>query len=78
LVQNSLSYSHIFFLGSYLIEKEEKGKNLFFFPFLFNVNKKRSNFKMKTEETERIGKIWFEDMWSTPNLNAADEIIDVD
>ncbi len=33
---------------------------------------------MKTEETERIGKIWFEDMWSTPNLNAADEIIDVD
>ena len=31
---------------------------------------------MKIEESERIGKIWFEDMWSIPNLNVADEIID--
>ena len=30
---------------------------------------------MKIEETEQIGKIWFEDMWSTPNFNVADDII---
>jgi predicted ester cyclase len=33
---------------------------------------------MKIEETERVGKIWFEDMWSTPNLKVADEFVDDD
>ncbi len=31
---------------------------------------------MKIEETERIGKIWFEDMWSKPDFEIADRIID--
>ena len=31
---------------------------------------------MKIEETEKIGKLFFEEMWSKPNLAIADEIID--
>ncbi|MFX0138495.1 MAG: ester cyclase [Candidatus Hodarchaeota archaeon] len=31
---------------------------------------------MKQEETERIAKLWFEDMWSKPDLTIADQIID--
>ncbi|MFX0059869.1 MAG: ester cyclase [Candidatus Heimdallarchaeota archaeon] len=31
---------------------------------------------MKIKETERIGKLWFEDLWSKSNLNIADEIVD--
>jgi len=33
---------------------------------------------MKKEETERIAKLWFEDMWSKPDLSIADQIIDPD
>ena len=33
---------------------------------------------MKKEETERIAKLWFEDMWSKPDLRIADQIIDPD
>ncbi len=31
---------------------------------------------MKIEETEKIGKLFFEEMWSKPDLTIADEIID--
>ncbi len=31
---------------------------------------------MKIEETEKIGKLFFEEMWSKPDLSIADEIID--
>lgn len=31
---------------------------------------------MKIEETEKIGKLYFEELWSKPDLNIADEIID--
>ncbi|MFX0005473.1 MAG: ester cyclase [Promethearchaeota archaeon] len=31
---------------------------------------------MKIEETEKIGRLFFEEMWSKPDLNIADEIID--
>ncbi|MHA2008447.1 MAG: ester cyclase [Promethearchaeota archaeon] len=31
---------------------------------------------MKSEETEQIAKLWFEKMWSAPDLSIADEIID--
>ena len=31
---------------------------------------------MKIEETEKIGKLFFEVMWSKPDLSVADEIID--
>jgi len=31
---------------------------------------------MKTEVTEKIGRLFFEVMWSKPDLNVADEIID--
>jgi predicted ester cyclase len=30
---------------------------------------------MKIEETEKIGRLFFEEMWSKPDLNIADEII---
>ena len=32
--------------------------------------------RMKSEETERVGRRWFEDMWGKPDLNLADEIVD--
>jgi predicted ester cyclase len=31
---------------------------------------------MRPEETERIGKLWFEEMWNKPDLSVADEIVD--
>jgi predicted ester cyclase len=31
---------------------------------------------MKPEETERIAKLWYEKMWSEPDLAIADEIVD--
>ncbi len=31
---------------------------------------------MKVEKTEKIGKLWFEEMWSKPDLALADEIVD--
>ena len=31
---------------------------------------------MDIKETERIGKLWFIDLWSKANLNIADEIVD--
>ena len=31
---------------------------------------------MKIEESENIGRLFFEEMWSKPDLNIADEIID--
>jgi hypothetical protein len=30
---------------------------------------------MKIEENEKIGKLWFEDMWSTPDFEIAERII---
>ncbi|MFX1356745.1 MAG: ester cyclase [Promethearchaeota archaeon] len=33
---------------------------------------------MEIKETERIGKLWFNDLWSKGNLNIADEIVDSD
>jgi len=32
--------------------------------------------KMKSEETEKVGRRWFEDMWGMPDLNLADKIVD--
>ena len=31
---------------------------------------------MKEKETEQIAKLWFEDMWSKPDLSVADKIVD--
>ncbi len=31
---------------------------------------------MKKEKLERIGKLWFEDMWNIPDFNIADQIVD--
>ena len=31
---------------------------------------------MKIEDTEKIGRIWFEEMWSKPDLYIAEELID--
>ena len=33
---------------------------------------------MKIEEAENLGRLWFEDMWSNPNLDVADDIVDPD
>jgi predicted ester cyclase len=33
---------------------------------------------MKPEETERIAKLWYDKMWSGPDLAIADEIVDPD
>jgi predicted ester cyclase len=33
---------------------------------------------MKIEEAENIGRLWFEAMWSIPNLNLAEDIVDPD
>jgi len=31
---------------------------------------------MKKEDSERIARLWFEEMWTKPNLAVADEIVD--
>jgi len=33
---------------------------------------------MEPKETEKIGKLWFNELWTDANLDIADEIVDLD